>query len=275
MHIWQSVILGVVEGLTEFLPISSTAHLILTSEILKIPSSDFLKTFNISIQLGAILAVVLLYWKKIINSKKIIYRIITAFIPTAIIGFTIYGLAKSFLMDSLPLIASTLFLGGIILIIFEKRYKKKNNLKEISQNNESKKDDEDDKELEKITLKQSIIIGIVQSLAIIPGVSRSAATIIGGLSLGLSRKTIVEFSFLLAVPTMFGATFLDLYKSQDTILLLTKSEILVWIIGFVISFFTALIGIKFLLKYIKKNDFISFAWYRIGLGILIALFLFI
>ena len=274
MQIWQSVILGIIEGFTEFLPISSTAHLIISSDLLRIPSSDFLKTFNISIQLGAILAVVLLYWKKILYSKKIISRIITAFIPTSIIGFTIYGIAKNYLMDSLLLIAFTLFTGGIILIIFEKRYKKKNKLKttiddekNIEVNNET--------ELEKMTLKQSIIIGIVQSLAIVPGVSRSAATIIGGLSLGLSRKAIVEFSFLLAIPTMFGATFLDIYKSRESLLLLSSNDIVVWIIGFIISFFTALIGIKFLLKYIKKNDFIPFAWYRIGLGIIIALFIFI
>ncbi len=267
MNIWQSVILGIIEGFTEFLPISSTAHLIISSEILRIPSTNFLKTFNISIQLGAILAVVLLYWKKVLSSKKIILRIIAAFIPTSIIGFSIYGIAKNYLMDSLILIAITLFLGGIVLIIFEKRYKKKNiNIKE-------KESENDDKELEEMSYKKSIIIGIVQSLAIIPGVSRSAATIIGGLSLGLKRKTIVEFSFLLAIPTMFGATFLDLYKSRDTLLLLNSYDIIVWIIGFVVSFFTALIGIKFLLKYIKRNDFISFAWYRIILSLILAIFL--
>lgn len=268
MNIWQSIIMGIVEGFTEFLPISSTAHLILTSQILKIPSSEFLSTFNISIQLGAILAVVLLYFKKIINSKKIISRIVTAFIPTAIIGFTIYGLAKKFLMDNLIIIALALFIGGIILLIFEKKYKNKNS--EILNNDNNLKEEHG---LEAISLKQSIIIGAIQSLAIIPGVSRSAATIIGGLSLGLNRKTIVEFSFLLAIPTMFGATFLDLYKSRESLLLLTSSEIYVWIIGFVISFLTALIGIKFLLKFIKKNNFISFAWYRIALASIIALFL--
>jgi len=267
MNIWQSVILGIIEGFTEFLPISSTAHLIISSEFLRIPSSDFLKTFNISIQLGAILAVVLLYWKKVLFSKKIILRIIAAFIPTSIIGFSIYGIAKNYLMDSLILIAITLFLGGIILIIFEKQYKKKNNQidKIITEDN--------DKELETMSYKKAIIIGIVQSLAIVPGVSRSAATIIGGLSLGLKRKTIVEFSFLLAIPTMFGATFLDVYKSRESLLLLSSNDIVVWIIGFVVSFFTALVGIKFLLKYIKKNDFISFAWYRIGLSLILALFL--
>lgn len=268
MNIWQSIVLGIVEGFTEFLPISSTAHLIVSGELLGLENSEFLKTFNISIQLGAILAVVLLYFKKIINSRLIISRIIAAFIPTAVIGLILYKLTKSFLMESLPLIAAMLFFGGIVLMIFEKNYKKKNNTLKEEENKES-----DD--LKKITIKQAIIIGVSQTLAMIPGVSRSAATIISGLSLGLSRKVIVEFSFLLAIPTMAGATALDLFKSRDELSLLTTSEIQVWMIGFVLSFITALIGVKFLLKFIKKNDFIPFAWYRIFAGLALALYILI
>jgi len=248
MTILQAIILGIVEGLTEFLPISSTAHLIITSDLLRIPSSDFLKTFEISIQLGAILAVVVLYWKKIWSSWSLIWKIGAAFIPTAILGLIFYKIIKTYLMDNLIVIASALLLGGVILIVFEKYYK-------------PKEDKEDD--LKTITYPQAIIIGLFQSLAMIPGVSRAAATIIGGLSLGIRRKTIVEFSFLLAIPTMLAATVLDVYKTPLT---LTNQEILVWSIGFILSFITAIIGVKFLIKFIQKNNFIPFGWYRIVLG---------
>jgi len=262
MNVWQSVIMGIVEGLTEFLPISSTAHLILTADLLKIPASEFLKTYSISIQLGAIFAVVFLYWKKILNSKDLILKILTALIPTAIIGFAFYKIIKTYLMESLLLIAITLFLGGLAILLFEERYKKKENLALI----ETK---------ETLSYKQAFTIGVFQTLAMIPGVSRSASTIVTGLWLGLKRKTIVEFSFLLAIPTMAGATFLDLIKNQELILNLSRQDLISWIIGFILSFITAIIGIKFLLRFIEKNNFIPFAWYRIALGLIIALILLI
>lgn len=283
MTIWQSIIMGIVEGFTEFLPISSTAHLILSGEILKIPASEFLKTYNISIQLGAILAVVVLYWHKIFSSKDLFLKILAAFIPTSIIGLIFYQIVKNYLMESLWLIAATLFLGGIILILFEKRYAKKTreiNLKEkeiltekigMEMNTEI----ETEMETEKlISYKQAILIGIFQTIAMVPGVSRSAATIIGGLWLGLKRKTIVEFSFLLAIPTMAAATFLDLIKNKEALLNLSSGDISAWIIGFILSFITAIIGVKFLLRFIQKNNFIPFGWYRIVLGALIAIILF-
>lgn len=260
MTILQSIFLGIVEGLTEFLPISSTAHLILSGDILRLPSSEFLKTFNISIQLGAILAVVVLYWKKIWSSWALIGKILAAFIPTAVIGLLLYKIAKNYLMDSLPIIAITLFVGGIILIIFEKRYKAAPVVPPSEKTTN-------------ISYKQAGLIGIIQSLAIVPGVSRSAATIIGGLALGLSRQTIVEFSFLLAIPTMAAATGLDLIKSRETLMLLSGQDVLIWIIGFVFSFITALIGVKFLIKFIQKNNFVAFGWYRIVLGLIIISYL--
>lgn len=249
--------MGIIEGFTEFLPISSTAHLILTGEILRIPSTEFLKTYNISIQLGAILAVVFLYWKKILNSKDLALKILAAFIPTSILGLLLYKVVKSYLMESLALIAITLFLGGIFLILFEKRYHAK-----LEKSTSSE-----------ISYKQAILIGLAQSVAMVPGVSRSAATIISGLGMGLKRETIVEFSFLLAIPTMAGATFLDIIKNQETIMNLGNQDIITWAIGFILSFITAIIGVKFLLKFIKNNNFIPFGWYRMGLGIVIALFL--
>ncbi len=274
MTIWQSVIMGIVEGFTEFLPISSTAHLILTGEILKIPASEFLKTYNISIQLGAILAVVVLYWRKIFKSKDLFLKILAAFIPTTIIGLTFYQIVKTYLMESLWLIAATLFLGGIILILFEKRYEKKNKSVAEETRIEGIKTEKAEQETEKmISYKQAVLIGIFQTFAMVPGVSRSGATIIGGLWLGLKRKTIVEFSFLLAIPTMAAATFLDLIKSKEALMNLNSNDINAWIIGFIVSFIMAIIGVKFLLRYIQKNNFIAFGWYRIALGLLIVLVL--
>lgn len=258
MTIIHAIILGIVEGISEFLPISSTAHLIITAKLLQIEQSSFLSSFLISIQLGAILSVVVLYAKTIWQKPKLILKIAAAFIPTAIIGLTLYQFIKSFLLESLITISLALFFGGIVIIILEKYFKTKQT---------SKLDEEESKlELENISYKKAAYIGLFQSLAVIPGVSRSAATIMGGLSLGISRKNIVEFSFLLALPTMAAATALDLYKSPP---LLDNSTILVWLIGIVGSFITAIVGIRFFLKYIKNNDFQIFGWYRIVIGLIV------
>lgn len=254
MTILHSIILGIIEGLTEFLPISSTAHLIITGKLLHIPSSEFLKTFEISIQLGAILAVTILYWKKLIHNFNLILKIGAAFIPTAILGLIFYKIIKAILMDDLTVIALALLLGGIVILLFEK-YKPIENK---------------DSNLNNISYRQAIIIGFFQSIAMIPGVSRSAATIIGGLSLKINRKAIVEFSFLLAIPTMLAATALDIYKTKP---ILNHHEIIIWAIGFVFSFLTAIIGVRFLLRFIQKNNFNAFAWYRILIGILLLIFI--
>ena len=252
--------MGIVEGLTEFLPISSTAHLIFTANLLHIPSSEFLKTFEISIQLGAILSIVILYWKRVLRNLNIIWLLAAAFIPTSIIGLIFYKLVKNYLMESLTIIACSLIIGGIFIILFERWYSKKNTILSDNQIINTKDD------LKKITYKQAIILGLVQALAIVPGVSRAGATIIGGLALGIKRKTIVEFSFLLAIPTMLAATVLDLYKNPTIFI---GNQLTLWVIGFVISFLTAIIGVKFLIKYVQKNDFKIFGWYRIILGLLV------
>jgi len=272
MTILHGLILGIVEGLTEFLPISSTAHMILASELLKVPSTEFLKTFEISIQLGAILAVVILFWKKIWSSWNLIGKLIAAFIPTAIIGLVFYKIVKNYLLDNNYIIAGALLIGGIIFIIFEKYLARKNKGQEFANtaNETNIAPSESD-----ISYKQASIIGLFQSLAIIPGVSRAAATIIGGLSLGIKRKNIVEFSFLLAIPTMLAATGLDLLKSRSALMSLSSHELLIWLIGFIASFLTAIIGVKFFIKYIQKNNFIPFGWYRIILGLIIFGWIFI
>ena len=279
MTIFHSLILGIIEGLTEFLPISSTAHLILAGEWLKIPASEFLKTFTISIQLGAILAVVILYWKKIWSSWSLIFKIGAAFATTAIIGLALYKVVKNYLMENIPLIAGALLIGGLAIIVLEKYYSKKimnnRNREADSHNEETEAPIIPEKDLSAISYKQAVTIGAYQSLAMIPGVSRSAATILGGLSLGISRKNIVEFSFLLAIPTMAAATGLDLYASRGLLGGLSGQDLIVWIIGFITAFITAIIGIRFFIRFIQKNDFAPFGWYRIILGVIIGAWLFL
>lgn len=260
MTIITSITLGVVEGLTEFLPISSTGHLILTSHLLNIPATNFSKSFEIFIQLGAILAVVVLYWRDLLVNREVMKRVIVAFLPTAIIGLALYKIVKTYLLDNLNVVVASLFVGGIILIIFELWHQKQDQ----SLRGEAS-------QLEDITYKQCLSLGLFQSLAMIPGVSRSASTIIGGLLLGLKRETIVEFSFLLAVPTMVAATGLDLFKSSINF---SISEWGMLAIGFVVSFLVALLAIKTFLAYIRQHNFISFGIYRIIIaGIFFALFL--
>ena len=252
MDIIQSIILGIVEGLTEFLPISSTAHLIITAKLLAISQTEFAKSFTIAIQLGAILAVVFLYWKRFLKNWDYLKKIIVAFLPTAVAGFIFYQVIKSFLMESFLVIALALLIGGIIIIIFEA--------------GKGKRTADNGSDL--ITYRKAFLIGLCQSVAIIPGVSRAAATIIGGLSLKLSRRAIVEFSFLLAVPTMLAATGYDLIKTGFSF---SCQELGALLIGFFISFFAALAGVKFFLKFITKYNFFYFGVYRIilGLGILV------
>ncbi len=262
MTIFHGLILGIIEGLTEFLPISSTAHMILASAWMKIPATEFLKTFTISIQLGAILAVVILYWKRIWSSWDIIFKIGAAFITTSIIGLALYKIVKNYLMENFTLIAGALLVGGLAIIILEKYYSKKSGAAS-------------EKDLGTMTYNQAVAIGACQSLAMIPGVSRSAATILGGLGLGISRKNIVEFSFLLAIPTMAAATGFDLYESRNLIGALSGQDLIIWAIGFVTAFITAVIGIKFFIKFIQKNDFALFGWYRIVLGAIIFAWIFL
>jgi len=261
MTIIHGLILGVVEGLTEFLPISSTAHMILASDLLRLTATAFLKTFEISIQVGAILAVVVLYWKKIWSSWSLIGKIVAAFIPTAIIGLIFYKIVKNYLLDNPLVVALALLIGGVLLIILEKYYSRKSGAAPAAGGETDLN--------QSLSYKQAGIIGLCQSLAIIPGVSRAAATIMGGLGLGISRKNIVEFSFLLAIPTMIAATGLDLFKSRTALIGLNGTELAIWLVGFITAFIAAIIGVKFFMKFIQKNNFIPFGWYRIGLGVIV------
>jgi undecaprenyl-diphosphatase len=254
MTILQSIILGVIEGITEFIPVSSTAHLLIWANWLKIENSDFLKTFTISIQVGAILSVAVLYIKTIINNRAIVLKMVAGTIPTAIIALSLYYFIRNLFMENIYIIASALILGGIALIFLENYFIQRKEKLPTS--------------LKDINYRQAFLIGIFQSLAIVPGVSRSAATIMGGLYLGLNRQTIVEFSFILAMPIMLAATAFDLWKTP---IIFNNQEWLVWSIGFIVSFIVAIIGIKFLLKFIKNNNFKIFGWYRIFFGLIVLL----
>jgi len=250
MSLIHALILGLVEGISEFLPISSTGHLILVSYLLQIQETDFVKSFEIIIQLGAILAVLALYWKTLFKNWEVFKRVLVAFIPTGIIGLAFYKIVKNYLLGSTTVVLWSLLIGGILIIIFELLHKEK---------------PEDIEDIQKISYKQSLLIGVFQSIAIIPGVSRSAATIIGGLLLRLKRKTIVEFSFLLAIPTMAAATGLDLVKNYHQF---SSTNIWPLIVGFVTSFIVALFSIKFLLRFVQNHTFIPFGIYRIALVLL-------
>jgi undecaprenyl-diphosphatase len=250
MNIFHAFILGIVEGVSEFLPISSTGHLILASRVLGILQTEFVKTFEIAIQLGAIISVIVLYGKRFLVNSEALKRIFAAFLPTAVIGFILYKIVKKIFLGNSHIVIGSLFFGGLFLILFELFYRKKEGAVSA---------------IASISYKQAVLIGVFQAIAVIPGVSRSAATIIGGLILGLRRDVIVEFSFLLAVPTMLAATLWDLYKTGNTF---TQSQFALLGVGFITSFFVAILAIKFLINFIKKHSFISFGIYRVLIALL-------
>lgn len=266
MNIFDAILLGVVEGVTEFLPVSSTGHMILTSHILNIGTDLFTKSFEIIIQLGAILAVVFMYRQKVFKNFRLMFKVGVAFVPTAIIGLALYSFAKKYLLGDVRIVIASLFIGGIIILLFEKKYKthkSEANNKEISQSDAVGAVEETVDE-KSVSIKQALYIGLFQSIAIIPGVSRSAATIIGGQLVGLSRKVVVEFSFLLAIPVMFSATALDLYKHHDSF---SSEQFSLLAVGFVTAFVVALVAIKTFLSYIQKHSFAVFGVYRIVLSL--------
>ena len=243
----HAVLLGIVEGLTEFLPISSTGHLVLTSHLLGLPGTDFLKSFEVVIQLGAILAVVTLYWRKLFFDRSLMQRIIVALLPALGVGYLFYATIRS-LLDSELTVVIALFVGGLILIAFE--HFRTEPVYPVT--------------VDALTYRQAFIIGLAQAFSVIPGVSRAGATIVGALAIGLSRGAAVEFSFLLGVPTMVAATSLDVVKNHA---LFSLGDIQSLTIGFLTSFIVALISIKFLLRYVETHSFIAFGVYRIVIAI--------
>jgi len=249
VNLIQALILSAVEGVTEFLPISSTGHLILTTQILGIPQTEFIKSFTIIIQLGAILAVVAVYFRTMMN-RKIWPQIIIAFLPSAVIGFLLYGFIKGVLFGNSLITVIALFIGGLAFIGIEYWHKDK---KQIEGN------------IENISYKNAFIIGLFQSISVIPGVSRAGASILGGLILGVNRKTAAQFSFILAVPTIFGATMLDIFETK---LSFSSNELLMLGIGFISTFIFAFISIKWLIKYLESHSFVAFGVYRMALAVI-------
>ncbi|QQS52615.1 MAG: undecaprenyl-diphosphate phosphatase [Bacteroidota bacterium] len=249
MDILKAIIIAIVEGITEFLPISSTGHMIITQKLLNIEESDFVKMFIVNIQFGAILSVVVLYWRRFLQSFSFYLKLIVAFLPAAVIGFLFIDLIDQ-LLESVLVVAISLVAGGVVLLFVDNWFKKP------VQN--------------EITYPKALKIGFFQVIAMIPGVSRSAATIIGGLSQKLDRKAAAEFSFFLAVPTMFAASAYKLYKNYQFI---TKENIDVLLIGNLVAFVVALLAIKGFITYLTKHGFRIFGWYRIVVGMIIILLL--
>lgn len=259
----ESIIIAIVEGLTEFLPVSSTGHMIITQGLLGMESTPFLKAFTVIIQFGAILSVICLYWRKFfypetMQSKgytwwqaiwRFYLRLIVGVIPAVILGFTFNDFIESNL-DNVMLVAVMLIVGGVFMLFCDRLFS-------------------DSSETTPMTLKRAFIIGCFQCISMIPGISRSMATIVGGMAQKLTRKAAAEFSFFLAVPTMFGATCLELYKlmSHDGGNILTQGDNLSLLLtGCVVAFVVAILAIKFFINYVAKYGFVAFGWYRIIVG---------
>ncbi|EKE14170.1 MAG: undecaprenol kinase [uncultured bacterium] len=252
MNLLNALILGLVEGMTEFLPISSTAHLIISSKLLNIPQTEFQKFFEVFIQSGAILAVVVIYWNIILKNKNLLINIILSFIPTAVVGLLLHKVIKGVFFESFTLIAASLFIIGLFFIIFEFLLKKK-----IVRTN---------KKIIQMTIIQALIIGTGQSLAVVPGISRAGAVLLTMMILGFNREESALYSFVLAVPTLFAASALDLLKI-DPQLIFVDNNLIFLIVGTVTSFISALFAIKWFVKFLQKNTLTSFGFYRIGLAI--------
>lgn len=255
MHMFEVFILSLVEGLTEFLPVSSTGHLILTSFFMGIQEEGFVKSFNIIIQFGAILSVLVLYWKRFLPNLEFYKKLFIAFLPAAVIGLAVKSKIDQ-ILDSVVIVAVALIIGGVILVWSDYYFK------EAEKNPRQK--------IVSLSWKDCLKLGLIQCFAFIPGVSRSAATILGGLYLGLSRKEAAEFSFFLAVPTLTGAAFI---KSLGVIKTIEQDQIFLLFSGVVLSFFFALLAIKFFITIVSRYGFKHFGYYRIVLGTLILIFL--
>ncbi|REJ82947.1 MAG: undecaprenyl-diphosphate phosphatase [Bacteroidetes bacterium] len=259
MTVWQAIVLGIVEGLTEFLPVSSTGHMIIASSIMGIASDDFTKTFTITIQLGAILSVLVLYWRKffpggvsVLRNIDFYKKLLIAFLPSVIAGIFFKPYIE-ILLENVIVVAISLFCGGIIFIMLDKWFAKaeKHGKEELKSDSKALK------------------IGLFQVISMIPGVSRSAATIIGGLSQGLNKKAAAEFSFFLAVPTMFGATVKDLWDFYQKGGGFKAEELQLLAIGNLVAFVVAMLAIKSFISFLTRHGFKAFGYYRIIAGGLI------
>jgi undecaprenyl-diphosphatase len=249
LSLLQSIILAIVEGITEFLPVSSTGHMIIASSMMGIESEPFVKLFTVAIQLGAILSVVVLYWKRFFQSFDFYLKIGVAFIPSVIAGLFFKEYIDA-LLERVDVVGYTLLLGGVFFLFMDKIFK-------------------DENADQTVTFPKAFKIGLFQVIAMVPGVSRSAATIIGGLSQKLTRTNAAEFSFFLAVPTMFAATVLSIYNFYTDGFTLSSGEINILIIGNIAAFIVAMVAIKSFITFLTKHGFSVFGYYRIAVGLTI------
>lgn len=251
MTLTEAIILAIVEGITEFLPISSTGHMIIASSLMGIAEDDFTKTFTVAIQFGAILSVIFLYWKRFFQSMNFYYKLFIAFLPAAVFGLLLDDFIDA-LLGNVMVVAVMLLLGGIFLIFMDRF------IKEKTENT----DDE-------ITYKTALKIGFFQVISMVPGVSRSAATIIGGLVQGLSRKTAAEFSFFLAVPTMFAATVYKVYDFYKDGITVQSDQITMLVVGNLVAFIVAILAIRSFIGVITRYGLKAYGYYRVAVGLLI------
>lgn len=265
MNIFETIVIAIVEGLTEFLPVSSTGHMIIAQNLLGVESTEFVKAFTFIIQFGAILSVLVLYWKRFfrlnhnpvpqgsrtfqrfLHKFDFYWKLLVAFIPAAVLGL-LFSDAIDAMLESVVVVAVMLVIGGVFMLFCDKIFNKGS-------------------EENQLTEKRAFMIGLYQCISMIPGVSRSMATIVGGMSQGLTRKAAAEFSFFLAVPTMFGATLYKMYKllkEGGTELIMNNMTTLV--VGNIVAFVVALLAIKFFISFVQKYGFKAFGWYRIIVG---------
>ncbi len=253
MSAFQAIILAIIEGLTEFLPVSSTGHMIIGSYFMGIASDPFVKTFTVAIQLGAIVSVVVLYWKKFFQTFRFYFVLAVGFLPAAIVGFLLND-AIDALLERVDVVGWTLIIGGIVLLLVDKIFREATTVDESS-----------------VNYGQAFKIGLFQCIAMIPGISRSAATIVGGLAQGLNKKTAAEFSFFLAVPTMLAATGYKLLKFYMSGNSFGSSEIALLGIGNAVAFVVAMLAIKYFIGFVTRHGFKVFGYYRLTVGIILLL----
>jgi len=256
MNLLQTIIMAIVEGLTEFLPVSSTGHMIIAQKLLVIDSTDFVKAFTVNIQFGAILSVVVLYWKRFFQSWDFYWKLLIAFLPAAVIGFLLMDYIDA-LLESVLVVAVTLVLGGVLMLFVDKWFNKPDENQEMD-------------------WKRALKIGFFQCIAMIPGVSRSMATIVGGMTTKLSRKNAAEFSFFLAVPTMAAASGYKLLKLvfDPAGASMLSDNLVTLLVGNVVAFLVAMVAIKFFIGFLTKYGFKAFGYYRIVLGVILLTLMF-
>jgi len=253
MTLLQAIVIAIIEGLTEFLPVSSTGHMILASSLMGIHEDEFVKSFEVVIQLGAILAVLALYYKRFLVSFDIYLKLFVAFLPTGVIGLFAYKSIKAYLFNPTT-VSISLIVGGVVLIVMD-RWTEKKESRYV--------------ELEHISYLDALKIGFIQCISMIPGVSRSAATIFGGVYAGFNRVQAAEFSFLLAIPTMFAASGYDILKNHEAIL---NGNLNTLLIGALVAFLVAIVAVKAFVSFLTKYGFKHFGYYRIILGVLFLLY---